>query len=227
MPAIGSLPATMPRSSANWRSPAGSAARSAWRRASSAVAGSSDNSRPAPSRQARSRRRGSSSKEASDAALRTRASASAIPSVGSIGSPPPSGRAIAFTVKSRARRSPSIDSARRPETSTCQPSVEATARQVANSSESEKAEPPATRAIARATSSSPPRSTAKSASATGRSSSASLIAPPTSQTGPGRSSSAVRAATIDGAAERASSSEELTRSPREAHAPKCRRSPRS
>ena len=74
--------------------------------------------------------------------------------------------------------------ARRAETSTCQLSVEATARQVACSSDSAKAEPPAILAIARAACSSCPGSTARSASATDLPSRASRIAPPTIQTEP-------------------------------------------
>ena len=171
-------------------------------RASSAVPGSMERPCTAESRAARSSRIGSSRNARSDAARSRRASESARPPVGSIGSPPASGIAIALIVKSRARRSSSIVPARSAATSTCQPSVGATARQVACFSESGKAEPPATLAIARAALCSPPGSTARSASATCLESRASRIAPPTIQARP-PCSSAARAAAIEGAASRA------------------------
>ncbi len=62
MPRSGSGPPTSWRSSASWRSPAGSAARAASLRASEAVPGSTSSSSPAASLAARSRRSGSAAK---------------------------------------------------------------------------------------------------------------------------------------------------------------------
>ena len=122
-------------------------------------------------------------RRASETARSARASASARPPVGSIGSPPASGIAIALTVKSRAPRS-ALDRLgaergrrRRASRRRRQP----TARQVACRSESGKAEPPAPRAIARAASSSPPGRPRGRRRRPAPPSSASRTAPPTIQ----------------------------------------------
>ena len=108
---------------------------------------------------------------------------SASPPCGSSGGAPrsASGTAIALTVKSRRARSASIPSPRSLVTSTCQARSPASARQLANSSESLNAGPPATRPISLAACPSSP-ATARSTSSTSLPRAASRIAPPTIQT---------------------------------------------
>ena len=139
-PRSGSGPPSSRRSSASWRSPAGSPARSAAARASATVAGSISSSSSAARRAAAQQpQRVGGEAALADRPAGRRARDRARPPWGSIGAPPPSGTATAPTVKSRAPGRRSMPSPRSAVTSTCQARSRATTRQVPNSAESSKA----------------------------------------------------------------------------------------
>ena len=155
-------------------------------------------------RAARSTRIGSSVKERLEEARRAADSRSPRPPVGSSGVPPSSGTAIELTVKSRSRRSRSIESPRNAATSSFQLPSRAITRQVSNSSESSNGWPSDSSAIRRAAAATSP-SKARSTSVTSLPSAASRTAPPTIQARSETSRRPERATSTAGASPKTSS----------------------
>ena len=203
-PRSGSGPLSSPASSANWRSPAVAPIPDAAARANSTVPASGSRPSLQAIRAARSTRIGSSVKERLEEARRAADSRSPRPPVGSSGVPPSSGTAIELTVKSRSRRSRSIESPRNAATSSFQLPSRAITRQVSNSSESSNGWPSDSSAIRRAAAATSP-SKARSTSVTSLPSAASRTAPPTIQARSETSRRPERATSTAGASPKTSS----------------------
>ena len=135
----------MRRSSVKTRSWAVPASPGACARTAAAVSGSISKPSSVARRATRSVRRGSATNASALTIRRRLWSRSLAPPWGSTSSPPPSGSAIALTVRSRAARSASSEPPCSGVMSTCQLRSRATTRQAPNWSESSNEAPPAPR----------------------------------------------------------------------------------